>query len=51
MEAFHWNPCFITGLTEVDSQHRRLVDVSNQFVNRVMLHEWASISSLAPIFT
>jgi hemerythrin len=50
MEAFHWNPCFITGLTEVDSQHRRLVDVINQFGNLVMRQEGASIAALDPIF-
>jgi hemerythrin len=31
MESFHWGQHFITGLSEVDDQHHRLVDIINQF--------------------
>ncbi len=31
MESFQWGPCFVTGLREVDQQHRRLVDLINLF--------------------
>ena len=31
MESFAWNECFITGLSEVDRQHRHLVDVINRY--------------------
>ena len=31
MESFHWDDCFITGLSEVDDQHHHLVDMINQF--------------------
>lgn len=37
MEAFRWNPCFVTGLTDVDEQHHRLVDAINRFGDMVML--------------
>lgn len=33
MESFHWGPQFETGLSEVDKQHHRLVDLINQFGN------------------
>jgi hemerythrin len=33
MESFRWNKYFITGLPEVDKQHRHLVDIINQFGN------------------
>jgi len=31
MESFQWGEHFITGLSEVDDQHHRLVDIINQF--------------------
>jgi hemerythrin len=31
MESFHWDQYFVTGLTEIDDQHHRLVDLINQF--------------------
>ncbi len=31
MESFHWDKNFETGLTDVDHQHRHLVDLINQF--------------------
>jgi hemerythrin len=33
MKSFHWGSHFVTGLTEVDEQHRHLVDIINQFSN------------------
>lgn len=30
MQTFNWTPIFETGLPEVDSQHRRLIDLVNQ---------------------
>ena len=31
MESFKWDDCFVTGLSTVDEQHRRLVDIINRF--------------------
>jgi len=31
MESFQWNDSFVTGLANVDSQHRHLVDTINRF--------------------
>ncbi len=31
MESFKWDSCFVTGLSTVDEQHRRLVDIINRF--------------------
>ena len=31
MESFHWNSCFVTGLSAVDKQHHHLVDLINRF--------------------
>ena len=31
METFKWDDCFVTGLSTVDEQHRRLVDIINRF--------------------
>ena len=50
MEAFQWNPCFVTGLTDVDEQHHRLVDVINRFGELVMRQEGASIAELKTVF-
>ncbi len=50
MEAFHWNPCFVTGLTEVDAQHHRLVDIINQFGSLVMRQEETSVAELETVF-
>lgn len=50
MEAFLWNPCFVTGLTEVDEQHHRLVDIINRFGSLVMRQENASPAELEAIF-
>lgn len=42
MEAFHWDSTFFTGLSKVDTEHRELVDIINQFgkilaENRIVL--------------
>ena len=50
MEAFQWNHCFVTGLPDVDEQHRRLVDVINRFGNLVMRQEGTSIEELEAVF-
>ena len=31
MESFHWDDSFLTGISDVDEQHHRLVDVINNF--------------------
>ncbi len=36
MESFQWDQHFVTGLAEVDKQHRRLVDLINQFGSLVV---------------
>jgi hemerythrin len=50
MDAFQWNDCFVTGLTEVDEQHHRLVDVMNRFGDLVMREEGASSGELETVF-
>jgi hemerythrin len=50
MEAFQWNHCFVTGLTDVDEQHHRLVDVINRFGDLVMRQEGASIEGMEAVF-
>jgi len=42
MEAFRWDPCFLTGLPTVDEQHHYLVDLINQFGEHLMQPEGAS---------
>ena len=41
MESFRWDKHFITGLLEVDRQHRRLVDLINQFGDHLTENELA----------
>jgi len=50
MEAFQWNSCFVTGLTDVDEQHHRLVGVINRFGDLVTRQEGASIAELEAVF-
>jgi diguanylate cyclase (GGDEF)-like protein/hemerythrin-like metal-binding protein len=50
MDAFQWNPCFVTGLHEVDAQHHRLVDVINRFGELVMRESGTSIEALETVF-
>jgi hemerythrin len=51
MEAFQWNPCFLTGLADVDEQHHHLVEVINRFGELVMRQEGASSEELEVVFT
>ena len=51
MDAFQWNSCFITGLTEVDEQHRRLVELINRFGVLIMRQEGVSSSELERVFS
>ena len=46
MEAFRWNPCFVTGLADVDDQHHHLVDVINRFSNLVVRDEDVSVAEM-----
>ncbi len=39
MGSFQWNDNFITGLSEVDKQHRHLVDLVNQFSDLLVQNE------------
>jgi diguanylate cyclase (GGDEF)-like protein/hemerythrin-like metal-binding protein len=50
MEAFQWNSCFVTGLTDVDDQHHRLVDVINRFGELVTREEGTSVAELEAVF-
>ena len=51
MEAFQWNACVITGLHDVDEQHRRLVDLINRFGSLTMDQDSASTTYLEAVFT
>ncbi|MBF0467541.1 MAG: diguanylate cyclase [Desulfamplus sp.] len=42
MESFHWSQDFVTGLPEVDRQHRHLVDVINRFGDLLVHNELLS---------
>jgi diguanylate cyclase (GGDEF)-like protein/hemerythrin-like metal-binding protein len=50
MEAFLWNPCFLTGLDDVDEQHHHLVKVINRFGELVMRQEGASRDEVEAVF-
>lgn len=49
MDTFQWNPCFVTGQTEVDSQHHRLVDIINQFGDLLMQQGEAPAAELETV--
>ena len=51
MEAFQWNPCFLTGLADVDEQHHHLVEVINRFGELVMRQEGASAEEVETVFS
>ena len=36
VDAFSWDQCFVTGLPDIDTQHKRLVEITNQLGNLVM---------------
>ena len=50
MEAFRWTPNFVTGLSEVDDQHRGLVNVINRFGELVMRQQTAAADELEAVF-
>lgn len=50
MEAFRWDPCFLTGLPTVDAQHHQLVDVINQFGAALMRPQGADSAEIAALF-
>jgi len=51
MESFHWDSSFETGLPEVDEQHHHLVDVINQFGDRLMQDKPVSADEAEAVFT
>ena len=51
MDAFLWNPCFVTGLADVDAQHQHLVKVINRFGEVVMRQQGATDSEMETVFT
>jgi len=50
MQAFRWDPCFLTGLPTVDEQHHYLVDIINQFGNALMRPAGASTEEIEALF-
>jgi diguanylate cyclase (GGDEF)-like protein/hemerythrin-like metal-binding protein len=50
MESFHWDKHFETGLTEVDKQHRHLVDVINQYGELLKRSAGASFEDIEKVF-
>ena len=50
IESFQWSSCFSTGLNQVDEQHRRLVDLINQFGSLVMREGGVSVVELEAVF-
>lgn len=51
MDAFSWNPCFVTGLSEVDLQHRGLVDLINRFGEVISQEDGASVAEIERVFS
>lgn len=49
MESFRWDPCFVTGLDEVDEQHHRLVDLINVLGDRLMAEAGASLAEIQAV--
>ncbi len=50
MKAFNWNENFETGLTDVDHQHSKLVDIVNQF-GQFITENRADSKSLLQIYS
>ena len=46
METFQWNACFTTGLSSVDEQHHRIVDLINRFGILLMRQDGASLAEI-----
>jgi len=51
MDAFTWNSCFITGLSEVDTQHRGLVDLINRFGEVISQDGGATSAEIERVFS
>ncbi len=49
MEPFHWDESFITGLEDVDHQHKLLVDLINQFGRHIAQNE-TSLQEIETLF-
>lgn len=50
MESFQWNPCFVTGITMVDEQHHKLVDLINQFGELLMRSQGIGTEEIETVF-
>lgn len=50
MEAFSWGPQFFTGIDEVDSQHRRLVDITNELGDTMLVEDAFSEGRMQILF-
>jgi diguanylate cyclase (GGDEF)-like protein/hemerythrin-like metal-binding protein len=50
MESFVWNPCFVTGLADIDAQHHQLVNVINRFGDLIMGQDGAPIEAIEQVF-
>ena len=50
MNAFQWDPCFVTGLAKVDVQHRELVNIMNQYGDSLMKSTGASQEEVDHVF-
>ena len=50
MESFKWDSCFLTGLTTVDEQHRRLVDLITQYGDLLLQPGIESAPETASVF-
>lgn len=51
MKSFQWTPNFVTGLVEVDEQHRRLVDLINRFGDVIMCADGVRMTDLEAVFS
>jgi hemerythrin len=51
MQAFQWDPTFVTGLVEVDEEHHHLTDLINRFGNSITQPEGVNHSELETIFS
>ncbi|MDP7518507.1 MAG: hypothetical protein QGI17_15520, partial [Arenicellales bacterium] len=50
MESFQWNEGFLTGIADVDDQHRHLVDVINKFGDLISQGKGASRDEVDTVF-
>ncbi len=50
MDAFIWNPCFLTGLASVDNQHHRLIELINRFGELISQQENVATTELDEVF-